>query len=29
MAIYHGGSYYIDDGRPTPGDIGKTIRTPA
>jgi feruloyl-CoA synthase len=27
MAIYHGGTYYIDDGRPTPGDIGKTIRT--
>jgi len=27
MAIYNGGSYYIDDGRPTPADIGKTIRT--
>lgn len=27
MAIYHGGTYYIDDGRPTPDDIGKTIRT--
>lgn len=27
MAIYHGGTYYIDDGRPTPADIGKTIRT--
>jgi feruloyl-CoA synthase len=27
MAIYHGGSYYIDDGRPTPHDIGRTIRT--
>jgi feruloyl-CoA synthase len=27
MAIYHGGSYYIDDGRPTLGDIGKTLRT--
>jgi feruloyl-CoA synthase len=27
MAIFHGGSYYIDDGRPTPNDIGKTIRT--
>ncbi|NBZ89159.1 feruloyl-CoA synthase [Stagnihabitans tardus] len=26
MAIHHGGSYYIDDGRPTPADIGKTIR---
>lgn len=27
MAIFHGGTYYIDDGRPTPADIGKTIRT--
>jgi feruloyl-CoA synthase len=27
MAIYHGGTYYIDDGRPTPADIGKTMRT--
>ncbi|MCU0829160.1 MAG: feruloyl-CoA synthase [Tabrizicola sp.] len=27
MAIFHGGTYYIDDGRPTPTDIGKTIRT--
>ncbi len=27
MAIYNGGTYYIDDGRPTPADIGKTIRT--
>jgi feruloyl-CoA synthase len=27
MAIFHGGSYYIDDGRPTPKDIGRTIRT--
>ncbi|MBA4349688.1 MAG: feruloyl-CoA synthase [Rhodobacter sp.] len=27
MAIYHGGTYYIDDGRPTPSDIAKTIRT--
>ncbi len=27
MAIYNGGSYYIDNGRPTPADIGKTIRT--
>lgn len=27
MAIYHGGTYYIDDGRPTPADIGKTLRT--
>jgi feruloyl-CoA synthase len=26
MAIYHGGSYYIDDGRPTPDAIGRTIR---
>ena len=27
MAIYHGGTYYIDDGRPTPDAIGRTIRT--
>jgi feruloyl-CoA synthase len=27
MAIFHGGTYYIDDGRPTPNDIGRTIRT--
>ncbi len=27
MAIFNGGTYYIDDGRPTPNDIGKTIRT--
>jgi feruloyl-CoA synthase len=27
MAIFNGGTYYIDDGRPTPADIGKTIRT--
>lgn len=27
MAIYNGGTYYIDDGRPTPADIGRTIRT--
>jgi feruloyl-CoA synthase len=27
MAIYHGGTFYIDDGRPTPRDIAKTIRT--
>lgn len=27
MAIYFGGSYYIDDGRPTPNDIARTIRT--
>ena len=27
MAIYNGGSYYIDDGRPTPKDIAKTIHT--
>jgi feruloyl-CoA synthase len=26
MAHFHGGSYYIDDGRPTPGEIGKTLR---
>ncbi|QLF71913.1 feruloyl-CoA synthase (plasmid) [Peteryoungia desertarenae] len=26
MAIYNGGSYYIDDGRPTPDMIGRTIR---
>jgi feruloyl-CoA synthase len=26
MAIFHGGTYHIDDGRPTPADIGKTIR---
>ena len=25
MAIYHGGSYYIDDGRPTPDGIGRTL----
>ena len=27
MAIYNGGSYYIDDGRPTAEAIGRTIRT--
>lgn len=27
MAIHNGGTYYIDDGRPTAGDIGRTIRT--
>lgn len=27
MAIYNGGTYYIDDGRPTPDAIGRTIRT--
>ncbi len=27
MAIYNGGAYYIDDGRPTPNDIARTIRT--
>ena len=27
MAIFNGGTYYIDDGRPTPGDIGRTLRT--
>jgi feruloyl-CoA synthase len=26
MAIFHGGAYCIDDGRPTPGDIGRTLR---
>jgi feruloyl-CoA synthase len=26
MAIYNGGSYYIDDGRPSPAMIGRTIR---
>lgn len=26
MALYLGGTYYIDDGKPTPRDIGKTIR---
>lgn len=25
MAIYNGGTFYIDDGRPTPNDIGRTI----
>ena len=25
IVIYFGGTYYIDDGRPTPGDIGRTI----
>lgn len=27
MAIFNGGTYYIDDGRPTPADIGRTLRT--
>lgn len=27
MAIYNGGTYYIDDGRPTPDAIVRTIRT--
>jgi feruloyl-CoA synthase len=27
MAIYHGGSYFIDDGRPTPNDISRTLAT--
>ena len=27
MAIHNGGSYYIDDGRPTAQEIGKTLRT--
>lgn len=26
MTIFHGGTFYIDDGRPTPKMIGKTIR---
>ncbi|MGR3804314.1 feruloyl-CoA synthase [Marinibacterium profundimaris] len=26
MVLYNGGTFYIDDGRPTPQDIGKTIR---
>ena len=26
LAIYNGGSYYIDDGRPAPGLIEKTVR---
>lgn len=26
MVLYNGGTFYIDDGRPTPRDIGKTIR---
>lgn len=25
LVIYNGGTYYIDDGRPTPGAIGRTI----
>ncbi|MFZ7090244.1 feruloyl-CoA synthase [Primorskyibacter sp. 2E233] len=25
MVLYNGGTYYIDDGRPTPGAIGRTI----
>ncbi|WP_425070716.1 feruloyl-CoA synthase [Sagittula sp. S175] len=27
MVLYNGGTYYIDDGRPTPRAIGKTIET--
>ena len=27
MALYNGGSYYIDDGRPTPDGIARTLRT--
>ena len=27
MAIFNGGSYFIDDGRPTPDGIGRTLRT--
>ena len=26
MVLYNGGTFYLDDGRPTPRDIGKTIR---
>ncbi len=26
MVLYNGGTFYIDDGRPTPREIGKTIR---
>lgn len=26
LVIYNGGTYYIDDGRPTPKDMAKTIR---
>jgi feruloyl-CoA synthase len=26
MAIFHGGTYHIDDGRPTPDGIGRTLR---
>lgn len=26
MAIFHGGTYNIDDGRPTPDGIGRTLR---
>jgi feruloyl-CoA synthase len=26
MAIYNGGTLYIDEGKPTPADIGKTVR---
>ncbi len=26
MAIYNGGTYYIDEGKPTRGEIGKSIR---
>ncbi|MBU1175912.1 MAG: feruloyl-CoA synthase [Alphaproteobacteria bacterium] len=26
IAIYNGGSFFIDDGKPTPGQIGATIR---
>lgn len=27
MVLYNGGTYYIDDGRPTPEGIGRTIQT--
>jgi feruloyl-CoA synthase len=26
LTIYHGGTFYIDDGKPTPGGIGETLR---
>ncbi|MEJ8475617.1 feruloyl-CoA synthase [Roseibium algae] len=26
LALYHGGTYYIDEGKPTPKAIGKTIK---
>jgi feruloyl-CoA synthase len=26
MALFHGGTLYIDDGKPTPGEFGKSLR---